>query len=160
MPLAAPLAFLRYGSSFSYNIPLANGMYSVWMTLTEPNKTAAGQRVFTITANGQTSAPLDVFTLAGGVNKPYVFPMLAFVGAGVLHLQFAATAGNAIVSEIFVSPLPFTWSLCADATGPIPSCATLQLVRLVQSDGSNLMLWAFPAAKVLPSSSWPVVLLP
>ena len=104
MPLAAPLSFLRYAVAFSYNIPLANGVYAITVTMVEPNKTGSAQRVFTVTANGQESAPLDLFKLTGADNVPYNLPMLTLVGAGMLHLRFQATAGNAVVSEISITP--------------------------------------------------------
>jgi hypothetical protein len=100
----APIQFLRYSPTFSYNIPLANGLYNISIVMAEPNVTAAGQRVFTVAAQGQVSAPVDLFVLTRGDNIAYTLPMLALVGAGSLHLQFAATAGNAVVSEIVVSP--------------------------------------------------------
>lgn len=76
IPAGAPpgLATLRYGPSFTYAIPLANGSYTVALTFVEPNKTAAGQRVFTVTENGQTSPPLDVFMMAG-LLKPFTLTM-------------------------------------------------------------------------------------
>jgi hypothetical protein len=104
----APAGFttLRYAPGFSYTIPVQNGLYAVNLGFIEPNKSGAGQRVFTVTANGQQTAPIDLFKLAGQVNLPYAAPTIyAFVGAGFLTLQFAATAGNALVSTISVQPL-------------------------------------------------------
>jgi hypothetical protein len=106
MPLAAPLAFLRFSqppsNTIDYDIPLPNGVYLINVTMVEPNKTAAGQRIFTIAANGQTSAPIDLFAITGAINVPYTFPMEALVGAGFLHLQFVSSTGNAVVSSITV----------------------------------------------------------
>src|SRR4051812_2561039 len=56
---AAPWTDLRYSNGttpFSYSIAAPNGFYRVRFSLMEPNKAAAGQRSFTITANGQSSA--------------------------------------------------------------------------------------------------------
>jgi hypothetical protein len=112
MPLAPPLAFLRYGTpNMSYVFTLPNGIYNVTLVMAEPNKTAANQRVFTVAANGQTSAPLDLFALTGGDNIPYTLQLNGVVvagqaGAGLLKLPFAATAGNAVASLIMISPAP------------------------------------------------------
>jgi Malectin domain/Domain of unknown function (DUF4982) len=43
----------RYGT-FTYNIPVVNGTYTVYLKFVEPTFTAAGQRVFSVTAEGQT----------------------------------------------------------------------------------------------------------
>jgi Malectin domain len=157
MPLPAPLAFLRYsqpGSPISYNIPVTNGAYAVNVTLAEPNKTGPGQRIFTITVNGQTTDPIDIYAATGGQNIPFVVPLLPVVSAGYVRLQFTAIAGNAVVSEISVTPLAFAWTNCVAAPAPSPSCATLSLVRVVRDDGSSLMMWAFQAPNVPLSARW------
>lgn len=106
VPLAAPLSFLRYGVTFRYEIPnLATGFYNVAVVMTEPNKTGAYQRRFTVTVNGQISAPLDLFALTGGMNRPYTLPVLTYVNAGVLIVSFTGILGNAVVSEIVVAPV-------------------------------------------------------
>jgi hypothetical protein len=155
VPLPAPLAFLRYGTSFSYAIPLANGMYNIAVTVVEPNKTAAGQRLFTVIANGQASAPLDVFALAGADNVAYTLPLQALVGAGMLRLQFTASLGNAIVSEIAVTPVVAGLACTPPAAGvtlyaqlpdgsclpivPIPVAGSVaQMLTSTQTEGSVL----------------------
>ena len=106
MPAGLPpaIANLRYAPNFTYDIPLANGLYNVSIVMAEPN--TPGNRVMTVTAQGQVSAPINIFALAGGANIAYTLPMLALVGAGMLHLQFMALPGsvNAVVSEIVISP--------------------------------------------------------
>jgi hypothetical protein len=107
--------FLRYGTSFSYNVPLSNGFYNIAFVLIEPNKTAPSQRVFSITANGQTGSPIDLFGLVHADNQPFAYSMQAFVGAGWLRLQFVATAGNAVVSQIVITQVPYVLQ-CTCAT--------------------------------------------
>ncbi len=94
---------LRYGPSFSYDVPITNGFYTVKFDFLEPNKTAANQRIFTITANGQQSDPIDVFAMAG-VNIPTSTSLLVMVGNGHLRINFAAIIGNAVVSAIEITP--------------------------------------------------------
>ncbi len=107
MPLATPLAFLRFSPSFKYEIPLPNGLYNILIVMAEPNKTGPGQRIFTITANAQTTSPIDLYALTRAQNVPYQVWMQALVGAGWLHLQFSASVGSAVVSQIVVSPIPY-----------------------------------------------------
>jgi Malectin domain len=105
MPQGAQPAFLRYGTSFGYNIPVPNGWYNVSLTLVEPNATVARQRQFTVTVNGQTTDSIDVFSLAGADNVAYTYSLQALAGAGYVKLQFQGVVGNAIVSEIIVTPM-------------------------------------------------------
>ncbi len=153
MPLPAPLSFLRYGTSFKYDIPLPRGMYSIDVTVVEPNKTGPNQRLLTITANGQTTSKIDVFAATGGINVPLNVPMMALVGAGWLHLQFTAVLGNAIVSEIVVRPYPAViltaWETC---TSP-PTCAGLERVTIQKADGTTVQRIATPAQDA-PAVSW------
>lgn len=101
LPAAYPT--LRYGLSVHYSIPVPAGVYVGWITFVEPNKTAAGQRLMTVSIQGQTSAPLDAFALAGGDDKPYKFPFLAIVSTNVLDIVVAGTLGNAVISAIDVA---------------------------------------------------------
>jgi len=150
VPLPAPLSFLRYSqptdpkcpSCIRYDIPLPRGVYAIDITLVEPNKTAAGQRIMNITANGQTTANIDVFAATGGINVPYNVPLMALVGAGFLHLQFNAVVGNAIVSKIAVAPYPpvivTSWETCSGA--PIGSdCSGIERITIQKADGSTVV---------------------
>jgi hypothetical protein len=102
----AELATLRYGTSFSYDVPVqGNGIYTVALELVEPNKTGPGQRIFTVTANGTASGPIDLFALTGGQKRRYSLTMTANVTASVVHLQFAGNGGqNAVISSITITP--------------------------------------------------------
>jgi len=113
---AIPWEDLRYGQSFSYSIPEPNGLYMVELWLMEPNKTAAGQRIFTVSANGSSSAPLDLFKLAG-LRTRYLVKLFTAVNNGVLRLDFRASVGNAVVSNIVVTQL-------------LPQGGTVQLTEL------------------------------
>lgn len=98
-----PWQTLRFNPSFSYDVPLINGLYTVNLLLIEPNKTGPNQRRFTIAANNQSTPPIDLFAVAG-LRKQYTTTLLALVGNGVLHIDFRATLGNAVVSAIEIRP--------------------------------------------------------
>jgi hypothetical protein len=91
----------RFGTNFSYHIPVAPGVYSILLRLSDPTSTGIGQRVFTVTVNGNTSAPIDLFALIGA-RTPYTLPLYAVAGAGFIDLTFKSTVGNATVSGIDV----------------------------------------------------------
>jgi hypothetical protein len=150
MPLPAPSSFLRYATSFAYNIPVPNGIYLINITMVEPNKTGAGQRVFTVAANGQTSAPIDLYAITGAINIPYVFPMEALVGAGFLRLQFQATAGNAVVSAISITPI--WWSATAGAQSYQLSALAPNQLAMVLADGTAIPVMLVNQGGTAPSA--------
>lgn len=93
----------REGSSFSYQIPLANGTYKVTLGLLEPTATAAGARVFNVDANGVNQiANLDIFSVAGANKSAITQSFNVTVSNGALKLDFKGVTGNAIVSNIAV----------------------------------------------------------
>ncbi len=98
--LPVPFTTLRYGVSVHYSIPIAPGAYAGTLVFVEPNKTAAGQRVITITIQGQASGPVDVFALSGGDDKVFRWPFFAVVSAGLLDIRIDGLLGNAVVSSI------------------------------------------------------------
>ncbi|GAC1431940.1 MAG: hypothetical protein NVSMB6_30160 [Burkholderiaceae bacterium] len=108
-------ATVRVGASFSYDIPVANGTYSVTPGFFEPEPAATtGSRLITVTASGggATMTPisgLDVFATAGGNRKAYTAPAFTVtVTNGVLHLTFTGTgtgtgtANQAVVSNLAI----------------------------------------------------------
>lgn len=106
-----PLGSLRYGlagAAFSYNVPATPGVYRVELAFVEPNKTAAGQRLFTVAINGQQTPTLDVFALAGGAQKLIINTYFAVSSVGFIKLDFKATAGNPMVSRIIITPMVVT----------------------------------------------------
>ena len=96
----------REGSGFGYQIPLANGNYTVTLGFLEPTATAPGARVFNVDANGVNQiAGLDVFGRAGAQNTAIALSFPVTVASGRLNLDFRGITGNAIVSNIAVSKL-------------------------------------------------------
>ena len=107
-----PYRSLRYsappGASFSYVIPVSPGVYKVTLLWVEPNKTAAGQRLFDVRLNGAVSASgIDLFVLAGGALKPYTRTFDVSVLAGAIQITLTPTTGNAVLSAIQVDQSSF-----------------------------------------------------
>ena len=94
---------LRYGTSFSYTLPARAGMYALKLGWIDANKIAAGQRVFIVSVNGQSSAPIDLYALYGNSYGEMTIPVLATWGR--IAITFAASVGNAIISTIEARPL-------------------------------------------------------
>lgn len=98
-------ATLRYAHSFTYDIPLPNGIYTVQFDMLETTYTTPNMRVFTITANGVQSDSIDLAVISGGViNKQTSIFLMPIVSNGHLHIVFQSTKNNATVSAIEVSP--------------------------------------------------------
>lgn len=94
----------REGSSFSYQIPVANGTYRVTLGFLEPNTSVtAGVRVFNVAANGVNAIPnLDIFSAAGASRTAITRSFDVTVSNGILQLDFAGVVGKAIVSNISI----------------------------------------------------------
>lgn len=93
----------REGSAFSYQIPKANGNYTVTLGFLEPSATAVGKRVFNVAANGVNQITnLDVFSVAGAKNTAIARSFPVTVSNGMLTLNFTGVVGKAIVSNIAV----------------------------------------------------------
>lgn len=93
----------RFGRAFDYAIPIpAAGTYRVTLLFAEPWFTAAGRRVFDVSAEGtRRVAGLDLFAtggLKGAVSRTFDVP----VTDGTLNLQFRGVVENAIVGGIAV----------------------------------------------------------
>jgi len=187
VPLPAPLNFLRYTQPndpkclgcFKYDIPRTAGIYTVRITLVEPSKTAAGQRLFTIAINGQVSDPIDVYALAGGINKPVVLTFTAVV-VGKLHLVFQAIAGNAIASLIQLTPASLGGPCAAPATGvtlysqlpdgtclPIVPVSGSGIAQIIQATSASTSLLGTPSqliqvffVQVTPTGAAPAPIRP
>ena len=94
----------RYGMS-AYRIPVVNGTYDVTLLEAETYFTAAGKRVFSVTAEGRTVAKdVDVFARAGGKDKAYWIKFTTTVADGWLDLGFTASVNHPKVNGISVLP--------------------------------------------------------
>lgn len=95
---------LRYGylmTTLRYKIPAPNGTCDLALIFEEP-RLAPGQRVFTITANGQTVADVDIALRAGAIKTPTTVALTVPVTANFLELAFIPKPGtwNALVNQI------------------------------------------------------------
>src|SRR5207253_11366342 len=92
---------VRYGN-ISYALPVANGTYSVVLHAAELYYTAAGKRVFDVTAEGaRVLANVDIWAEAGqfaALTKSVKVP----VTDGLLNLSFIPLVDNANISAIEV----------------------------------------------------------
>ena len=109
----------RAGMS-GYAVPVpAAGTYRVTLHFAEVYWTAAGKRVFSVSAEGQPQVSnLDIFA-AVGANKALTRTFDVPVSDGTLNLGFTATADTAKVSGIEVTPT--TSSTTSTTTSPSPS---------------------------------------
>jgi len=107
-PVPELFASWRAGQRLSYALPLPNGRYRVTVRLFEPDEAArAGQRVFTIAASGGARRDrIDPAAMTGDSLRAATVELPAVVSDGTLHLDFAASKGEAVVSAIDVLPVP------------------------------------------------------
>jgi Malectin domain len=96
----------RYGNTFSYNITLPNGTYTVTLKFAEIYWNQAGKRIFNVSVQGNPAiSNLDIFTSAGGKDKAYDVPIPnVIVTNGMLSISFTTVADKAKVSAIEVVP--------------------------------------------------------
>ena len=102
----------RWGSPFSYDLPVPTGTYTVNLYLAEIYWGAAGggiggagSRIFSINVEGSQGVltNYDLFSAAGGAATAVMisFPGIA-VSDGTLNINFSATVDNAKISAIEV----------------------------------------------------------
>jgi hypothetical protein len=85
---------------FTYSVPVPNGNYQVTLKLAESSATAAGQRVFSMQAEGATVlSNLDIFAEVGA-NAADDKTFTVTVSDGVLTLAAVANVGNPLVEGI------------------------------------------------------------
>lgn len=95
----------RYGSTtagsvFSYNVPVANGTYSVVLKFADNMGT--GQRVFDVKMEGTTVlSNFDIYAKAGN-NTAYDVTIPVSVADGVLNIGFVSKIGSPKINAIIV----------------------------------------------------------
>ena len=96
----------RYGGSFGYDIPLANGEYEVTLKFAEIFFNSAGSRTFNIAMEGATIiGDLDVWARVGK-NVAFDEKFVVTVNDGQLDIDFNAISDNAKIAAIQVARLP------------------------------------------------------
>jgi hypothetical protein len=110
-----PKLFQRGRSgSFSYNIPVGKGVYELRLGFVEPTygpSTPAGSgeyaRTFDVRANGRLLLDdFDIYSDANGTNiaDTRVFKDILPAGDGMVHLEFRARRGPAMINSIELIP--------------------------------------------------------
>jgi len=144
------------------SISVPNGAAMLVLTFVEPNKTGAGQRVFTVKVDKAPLITVDVFKLAGGAKKRLEIPILIDVSAGSINLSLRSVTGNALISQIKIVSLAsalVTWLACAGPTGPNSSCDGLHYVQVIDPNGQRVVLLAAAPEPpgFIPTTQWVVV---
>ncbi|QMU26933.1 choice-of-anchor tandem repeat GloVer-containing protein [Adhaeribacter radiodurans] len=94
------------GDSFSYNVPVTNGTYSVKLHFAEIYYSAAGKRKFNVTAEGTSwLSNYDIYVAAGGAKKAVIATKNVTVTDGTLNLNFISKVDKACVAAIEVVPV-------------------------------------------------------
>lgn len=105
-----PTSTLLYGFGgfpFTCTVPAAAPKVDVVLGFYEPNKTAAGQRVFNVSVNGGGALSVDVFSLVGLKKYTTITVPGVSTAGGVVRISFTGTTGNAMVSTVaLIMPPP------------------------------------------------------
>jgi hypothetical protein len=111
----------RYGLS-GYRIPVPRpGIYTVTLSFADSWATAAGQRVFSVAAEGQPVVPdLDLLA-AVGPSTAYDVTTAVRTTDAVLDLDFAATTNNALVNGIQVVAAPSSLAATTLTSSRLPA---------------------------------------
>jgi beta-galactosidase len=90
--------------TFSYRIPVPDGLYKITLKFEEP-VAAAGERVFDVTVNGkQVLKRFDIAAVAGGPLKAIDRTVQARAREGALLIEFKPAKGQAVVSALAIEP--------------------------------------------------------
>ncbi|MBC7883172.1 MAG: malectin [Anaerolineae bacterium] len=91
----------RWGSSFGYSVPVANGSYTLNLYFAEIFYTSTGKRVFNVAAQGKTVlSNFDIVAAAGGANRAVVKSIPVTVTNGVLSVNLTSVVGDAKISAV------------------------------------------------------------
>jgi hypothetical protein len=143
----------RFGSSFSYQIPLTNGNYEVTLMFAEIFFNAAGSRVFNVAIEGtQVISNLDIWSKVGK-DAVYNETHVATVTDGQLDIAFNPVVENPKISAIKVERLtgPVSYTLTTSATngaislnppGGIYTNGTVVTLTAMPSNGYTFVSWS------------------
>ena len=125
----------RFAPTLTYNIPVINGTYNVTLYFAEMYFNAAGQRVFSVSLEGQTVLQnFDIWAVAGqfaAVQRSFVVT----VTDGVLNIVAPASVNSAKFSAIQVgpgtpTPTPTPTPTATPTATPTPTPTTQSTVRI------------------------------
>jgi hypothetical protein len=92
--------------NFSYNIPVANGNYSVTLKFAETKWTSPGKRIFSVAIGGQTViSNLDLYAKVGK-NTAYDVVTPVSVTNGAININFISKVYRAKINAILVTAIP------------------------------------------------------
>jgi N-acetylneuraminic acid mutarotase/uncharacterized protein YodC (DUF2158 family) len=105
-PMPAIYQTERFGQAFTYNIPVANGSYTVKLHFAEIYWSGTGQRLFNVNVeNGQGSlSNYDILAAAGANFKAIVNSFNVTVSDGNMTIAFTAIKDMAKISAIEIVP--------------------------------------------------------
>ncbi|WP_190300263.1 malectin domain-containing carbohydrate-binding protein, partial [Rufibacter hautae] len=93
----------RFGTGFSYNIPVKGGEYQVVLHFADLYWTAAGKRVFDVSIEGtKVLSAYDIVGRAGAAKTAATETFTVTVTDGTLNIAFARLVDNALVSAVEV----------------------------------------------------------
>lgn len=135
----------RYGTNFSYQLPIANGNYTVTLKLAEIYWTRAGQRIFSVAINNQWALTnFDIIAQAGAPDRAIDKTFDVTVTNGTIVIQFVASIDNAKIDAIEIVPLtkttPVTLSLSPSFTS-LSAGGTAQFSTAVSGTNNTGVQW-------------------
>lgn len=126
----------RFGENFTYNVPVANGTYTVKLYFAEIFQQSSGARVFDIDVEGGqgTTTGLDLFDEAGFFAAAMREYSDVSVSDGNMTMAFTATQNNAILAGIEI--------IGTDAGSDTPPTVTITgpVDEAVFTDGATVTL--------------------
>ena len=162
---------VRSGRDFSFAAAgLQAGDYAIELHLVEPEETAAGARLFDVTAEGTLVLDdYDIFTAAGGTLTAHAETLQATVLDGQLDITFGSVVGRPVVAAIavtFVAAAPAGLSVSPASVdlGAVPVGASSDGVIAISNNGSTnaeiLAAQAGAAAFTVIAPSLPAAVAP
>lgn len=115
------------GNDIRFDFTLPNGTYQITAKFAETEGVSAGFRLMNLEAQGQIVYPsVDIYSAAGGMNKPVDFTLPATVTSGSLSFAVRHVAGDfALISALKIVPLSLTGGGTA---GPPPPPSGIQVI--------------------------------
>lgn len=128
---------VRVGAQFSYSLQVPNGVYELSILSFEPVKTAPGQRVFDVEAEGVVVMDdLDLYAEVGRFAAFTSPPVTVVVADGMLDLDFSASVAQALLSGVTLRSVPVLSSPTSALTyGIVDQGLESSLSFVIQNDG-------------------------
>jgi hypothetical protein len=90
--------------SFSAKVPNGNYTANLYFAETFDGIAGAGQRVFSFNVMGHEYKDFDVWSLAGGADRPYKVSVPVTVTDGIFHIDFVSQIENPEINAIELIP--------------------------------------------------------